>query len=919
MDRFWDIESYDNLFCVSFLDDNDHLDMFHLCADEDIADVERACRDSGYEYTRYDLRTDGEKLKEYMANPIPSDGKPTLLSTFLGTENPVVEPKEDWYFAYNCLNYDVPMIDYVLKSMVSGRVRLSTEALRKYSNQVIDASSSPINTVPYQRYGNQVDVAFLNETKVVGGRPTIGLKTLVGILGGSIIESESNKKGHSDNIYEDVLYNINDTAELKHTVFPGFLQQKYKVRRSLLTRYPHILDCGVTINSTSAQNVAAIVAPDKPITDTKVMTFLYPAPHIAEKLGVPQTDVLEDTKAWYLKNVYEPISKVNPKAAAVHLAKFQSIYQYYDFYRGKNWNESARHIMEHGIPAHTKKERKEGDQTFGTILPFIDKNGKESSSYVRFSIGGIHGAEINQKQLDQDRAKIKELKETYGLISKIPPKACSKPLYNLIVEQSRTSYHGYPVRCSHEIPYFYKNTEPVDEILDPEDFSPYMCKKVDDKKAYAEGNQYEEVLLDRYKYTSSGNSVHQDFISYYPLLLIMLGAFYDGHGKDPYADIKDARVRVKALLKKLEQGTQEYEDVDNEQGGYKLVLNSASGILDGSHDTNLRANNKAIAMRSIGQLFTFRIGMALALEGATIPSSNTDGIYAMDITLEHNKEIVSRELKSMYIDIDPEEMYLVSKDANNRMEIVDGKVSSARGGTLTSWKGARVDNSLAHPALVDRILTDYLQEADLDGPVDLELIRKALYDYVKTVDRRHFVYMASWIMRSTSGSIFVDSDNEVYKGTVRIWLSKKGVKFRRYNTRTQRCTNTTDDYAKQLFPGTPFGKPEVVEYLGSLGALEFEDQITVDDYWATKEAAFDVDGRDGDWSVSGAPKRSLPMIGETKITNLSDTARLYINNASINDMSDDQINQIFENIELEEYVALIGVFAKTWHNTLLPS
>ena len=44
MDRFWDIESYDNLFCVSFLDDNDHLDMFHLCADEDVADVERACR-----------------------------------------------------------------------------------------------------------------------------------------------------------------------------------------------------------------------------------------------------------------------------------------------------------------------------------------------------------------------------------------------------------------------------------------------------------------------------------------------------------------------------------------------------------------------------------------------------------------------------------------------------------------------------------------------------------------------------------------------------------------------------------------------------------------------------------------------------------------------------------------------------------
>lgn len=916
MDRFWDIESYDNLFCCSFIDDNDHLDMFYLCDEKDEADVKRACKDSGYEFTCYNLKDNGNLLREYMANPIPSDGKPTLLSTFLGTENPVVEPKKDWYFAYNCLNYDVPMIDYVIKSMVSGRVRLSTEAIRKYSDQVIQASSSPINTTPYQRYGNNVDVAFLNETKVQGGRPTVGLKTLVGILGGSIIESESNKSGHSEDIYRDILYNINDTAELKHTVFPGFLQQKYKVRRSLMTRYPHIVDCGVTINSTSAQNVAAIVAPDKPIEDTKVMTFLYPAPHIAKKLGVQQTDVLEDTKAWYMKNVYGPISKVNPKAAAVHLAKFQSIYQYYDFYRGKNWNESSSHIFKYGVPAHTKKERKEGDQTFGVILPFIDKNGKESSSYVRFSIGGIHGAEINQKQLDQDRAKIRELREKYRYISKIPPKACSKALLNLIELQSRTSYNGYPVRCSHEIPYFFKHTEQVDEILDPEDFSPYMCKRVEEKKAYAEGVQYEENLLDRYKYTSSGMSVHQDFVSYYPLLLIMLGAFYDGNGNDPYADVKDARVRVKAMLKKLDSSSQEYEDVDNEQNGYKLVLNSASGILDGSHDTNLRANNKAIAMRSIGQMFTFRIGMALALEGATIPSSNTDGIYAMDITLEKNKEIVSRELKSMYIDIDPEEMYLVSKDANNRMEIVDEKVTSAKGGTLTSWKGARVDNSLSHPALVDRILTDYLKEADLDGPVDLDIIRNALKNYVKETDRRRFVYMASWVMRSTSGSIFVGSDNVVHKGTVRVWLSREGVKFTRYNTRTQRCTNATDDYAKQLFPGTPFGKPDVVEYLGQLGALEFENQITVDDYWNTKDTLI---GRNGDWSKEGTPRKSLPMIGETKISNLSDTAKLYINNESINAMTDAEINQIYDNIELEEYVALIGVFAKTWHNTLLAS
>mgnify|MGYP000712510876 FL=1 len=885
MHRFWDIECYDNLFCVGFIDEQNHLDMFYLC--DQAEEVERACRDSGYDYTCYNLVDNGTRLQEFMENPIPSNGEATLLSEFLGTANKVVKPKEDWYFAYNSINYDIPMIDYVTKSMVSGRTRVSTEALRKYSNTVINAARSVINTTPYVRYGNHVDVAFLNETKIENGRPTIGLKTLVGILGGSIIESESNKTGHSKSIYHDILYNINDIAELKDTVFPGFLANKFKIKRNLLIKYPHLKECGITVNSTSAKFVEFIIAPDKPIEDTSTVTYLYPAKHKATELNIQQKDMLEDTKNWYMEKVFTPIHAVNPKAANAHLAKFMSIYQYYDSFRNKNWNESTNHIFAHGIPAQTKLERKRADRTYGVILPFIDKYGRESSSYVRFSIGGIHGAEINQQQLDQDRAKIRELKEKYGYISKLPKKACSKTLLNLIIAQSRTSYQGYPVRCSHEIPYFFEHTEPVDEILDPEDFSPYMCQK---SKHFDGIYDYQEELLDRYKYTSSGLSVHQDFVSYYPLLMIMLGTFHDGNGNDPYEEVKDSRVAIKATLKNYDFGTKEWEDTNNEQEGYKLILNSASGILDGSHDTNLRANNKAIAMRSIGQMCTFRIGMALALEGATIPSSNTDGIYALNIAIERNKEIVEEELKSLYIAIDPEEMYLVSKDANNRIEIVDGKVTSARGGTLTSWKGARVDNSLSHPALVDRILTDYLQEADLMKPVDLDIIRKHLTNYLNTVDRKHFVYMSSWVMRSTSGSIFVDSDHRVHKGTVRVWLSKQGVSFTRYNTRVQKMSATTDEYANVLFEDSPFGKPEIVQYLSSVGALEntFPKAITTGQYKQIRREA---------------PNHSVPIIGDTKIPSLSDTARLYVNNACINEMSYAEINRIYENIDLEEYVA----------------
>ena len=907
MQRFWDIECYDNLFCVGFLDDNEHLDMFYLCDQED--EVRRACEDSGYDYTMYNLQDNGNLLREYMENPIPSNGEATLLSTFLGTANKVVKPKEDWYFSYNGINYDIPMIDYLQKSMISGRVRVSTEALRKYSNTIINAKGNTMDVKRYLIYGNHVDVAFLNETKIEEGRPIYGLKTLVGILGGSIIESESNKTGHSKSIYKDILYNINDVAELKHRVFEGFLKNKFKIKKALLDRYPHLKKYGITVNSTSAKFVEFIVSPDKPIEDTPTATYLYPAPHIAAQMGVPQTDILEDTKNWYMKHVYQQVKKTNPIAANRHLAKFQSIYQYYSYFRGKNWNESTNHIFKYGVAAHTKAERKWADRTFGVILPFIDKYGNESSSYVRFSIGGIHGAEINQKQLDRDRAKIKELKEAYGYISKIPKKAVSKSLLNLIMVQSRTAYKGYPVRYSHEIPHFFENTEAVDEIIDPMEFSPYMVKRQKDRPGVKSG--YQEEVLDRYKYTSSGAAVHQDFVSYYPVLMINLGTFYNEDGTDPYSDVKDTRVAIKARLKNLEFGTLEYENVNIEQEGYKLILNSASGILDGSHDTNLRANNKAIAMRTIGQLFTFRIGMALALEGATIPSSNTDGIYAMNINIDRNKAIVEEELKSLYISIDPEELFLVSKDANNRMEITDGMVTSARGGTLTSWQGARVDNALSHPALVDRILTDYLQEADLDKPVDLDIIRKNLRDYYQKEDRYKFVYMASWVMRSTSGSIFVDSSDQVHDGTVRIWLSKRGVRLTRYNTRKQECGETTDGYAEQLFPSTLFGKPEIVEYLSSLNALHyFKKAITTEQYQQFRE---DYHKTYRNWKEY---KVSVPVIGDTKIQNLSDTCRLYMNNECIHDMSEAEIAQIYNNIEMEEYVALIAIFAKTWHNSL---
>lgn len=320
--------------------------------------------------------------------------------------------------------------------------------------------------------------------------------------------------------------------------------------------------------------------------------------------------------------------------------------------------------------------------------------------------------------------------------------------------------------------------------------------------------------------------------------------------------------------------------------------------------------------------------MVLALEGATIPSSNTDGIYVFNIDIDKNIELVNNELKKLYIQIDPEPVYLVSKDANNRMEMEDGKVISARGASLTSWNGANVDNRLAHPALVDKVLTLYLQNDDiLDKPVDRTLLLKSLQHYHDHIDvleafqdypdakKRTFVYMASWVMRSTSGSIMIDDKNNIYPGTIRTWLTAHGTTLSRYGTRKAKPSATYEDYASKLFGNVKLGNPDTIRYLTDIGAYDkyFEDAITVDEYKAHRQVQIDNNGK------SKYLGESVPVISETKISNLPENGKVHINNNSILKMTEDEINELYKQIDINSYVDMLADFASKWHNVLVAS
>ena len=124
-----------------------------------------------------------------------------------------------------------------------------------------------------------------------------------------------------------------------------------------------------------------------------------------------------------------------------------------------------------------------------------------------------------------------------------------------------------------------------------------------------------------YKRQSSDEAIHEDFASYYPLLLTNMSAFYNPDlGDDRYLKIFHDKERYGKQMKDQSLSAAERERLGVLRNGTKLILNSASGAGDASHDNPIRVNNQIISMRIIGQLFSWRVGQAQTLAGARIIS-----------------------------------------------------------------------------------------------------------------------------------------------------------------------------------------------------------------------------------------------------------------------------------------------------------
>lgn len=440
-------------------------------------------------------------------------------------------------------------------------------------------------------------------------------------------------------------------------------------------------------------------------------------------------------------------------------------------------------------------------------IPYFDATGEPTSCFATFSTGGIHGAEADLETfaaeqaasrgrwglfratiataVDQFRQAVQIIEDGDGVLTPldaktdkivregiewIPANAAAMPTVTdadgrpyageelataawwirkkirIDVEDPAT---GELVTVEHAdmIKSGSKASSPIlrDRPKNDRGVELFTAREIKEVPLYPAGAVHEDNKLDpKYRFTSVADVIHEDFTSYYPLMLVNLAAFTNPDlaqpgqsAPDKYSQIFGDKERYGKLRKDRSLSAAEREKFSVLREGTKLILNAASGAADARHETPILMNNMIITMRIVGQLFSWRIGQAQTFAGGRIVSTNTDGLYST-LDAETNQRVLDQHTGAIGVEIEPEELTLVSKDSNNRVEFltaeesfeiltddsrgepqyrpeeIAGKpwyrvVASAGGGTLACWAGPSPRKALAHPAMVDRLLLEYFK------------------------------------------------------------------------------------------------------------------------------------------------------------------------------------------------------------------
>lgn len=954
--NFYDIESLGNVFTLcNYKNRENHVDIYYLCDDPHIltdsgsSNLYKKILTRIYEknqnfngaITLYDLKYD--ESNKHLAktfglsdaynanNPYNQNSYPNEFRLVCDTDKDYDTDKHPYLMGYNSYNYDTTMLAMYLHETFEQQNTNTTKPvkaslMREYNDELflpMFKNSMPsrltqtfdqtTKTWSYPNYkdarwkirknmlmsGRHLDVAKLNQAQRF-----VGLKRLLGLLGHQILESDklgigSNTIENQEQFLDLIAYNVSDCVNLEHLFNHRAYISQFKIKLDLLKAYPELVyeqmkngeykpnidptmvrRDRLTIDATSAQLATKSLAPYGPLTDIPAVSFNYPSAKVAKELGIKQTNVLEDAKEFFYKNFHQADVR----------AQFDKIYNYYKLIEGKNFNDSETYEKDYGgtnlyqEPQTLAKIPKDDN-----CMPYFNKDGSPTECFVTFSTGGIHGAEYNKARYEFDLEQYNKLEETYAYVKGLYPDPLDlKKARHIEIDGVKTPATKFLKAGSTLKKSEYKDISKQKPIL-------FQLKKDNSTKLNA-----------KYVYTSADYANHEDFTSYYPNLLRMLSAFYNaGLGYDRYAEIFDNKEKY-GVLRKDETLTQAERDAyDDLREGTKLILNAASGAADSSFESNIRVNNVVISMRIIGQLFSWRIGQAQAIHGAKMPSTNTDGLYSV-LEKELNNKILAEESAGIGVEIEPEPLYLISKDSNNRIELDEttGKIFSASGGTLACRQGPDPTKALSHPAIIDWALCEYLifvsfpnkRDATLNNPFDDEAGMNILKSAKEEFDTRTYLLMFQNIVASSPSSntyMFGTTDGDLTNPIILQHYNRVFI----MQDKTPNTVHLHSAHSKKLTPATirkrqrDKTKPQEHDFTA----------IKV-----LKSHGFDFDNIPDDREAA-----------IKKVTNIEEDWYMYIQNKALEDLTDEEVEFIIDNLDLDKYLSLLrDCFERNWRNII---
>ena len=584
--------------------------------------------------------------------------------------------------------------------------------------------------------GRHIDVARFNEVQ-----SRTGLKRHLAQLGHQLLES-TKLDGHdstiatTDELDELLVYNVADVVGLKllfdHPLYSGSFNQ----RAALLKTYPECVykkqsgayapdirpeavdPWRLTVDSSSAQFVARVLAPYSRLKDIPAVSFDYPHPEVAKELGIEVFNVLDEAEKFFKATVTDPAAQ----------QQFQYVIDYYRSIEGQNFNQTLPGAAPENTPMLSDIPKLPNN------LPYFYPDGTTSTGFVTFSTGGIHGAEYNADRHDNDARAAQAVNLRH---QRILDAANHDPLK---MKELKSITIDNPITGEKEE---LKRSQVLDGVsTDNPTWKPKITATVaTTPELFKTTNTNATKLNPKYVYTSIGDCIHEDFTSYYPLLLKNMRAFYNADlGEDRYSKIFDEKEYYGKLMKDPNVTDADKATYSVLRNGAKLLLNAASGAGDASHNTNIRMNNRIISMRVIGQLFLWRIGQAQTAAGATIISTNTDGLYSTKLSFERNNEVLAEQEKYIHVDIEPEPLTLVSKDSNNRVEFLPAtsddphdRIVASAGGALACYNGPNPSKRLKDHAIVQYVLVEYFKQISLDADPETRLRDELDRDTVRAI------------------------------------------------------------------------------------------------------------------------------------------------------------------------------------------